>query len=116
MAITQAYVMSAVTIGVTPISVVSGTTTVNDTAETGVFQLWVDGVTNMVKGDEFRIVISEKVKATGTRRTVFQAILSDVQAELFVTPMLCLIHGWNMTITRTGGSDRAFDASIRKIA
>lgn len=71
----------------------------------------------MLKGDEFKIIISEKVEATGgTRKTVFQATLSDVQAEVFVTPMLILMNGWNMTITKVAGTDRAFDASIRKVA
>ncbi len=116
MAISAAYSLSAVTVGVTPISIVSGTTTVSDTVETGLFQLWVDAG-NMAKGDEFDIIISEKVKATGgTRKTVFKAKLSDVQSEVFVTPVLMLMFGWNMTITKIAGTDRAFDASIRKVA
>lgn len=116
MAISQAYEIDGVTVSTTPISIVSGTTTVTDTVETGVFQLWVDAGA-MLKGDEFKIIISEKVEATGgTRKSVFVATLSDVQSEVFVTPMLILMFGWNMTITKIAGTDRAFDASIRKVA
>ena len=116
MAITDAYELDAVTVGVTPISVVSGTTTVNDTAVAGVYQLWVDAYA-MAKGDEFKITLSEKVEATGgTRKTFFSATLLGVQTEVFVTPTFVLMNGWNMTIHRVAGSDRAFDASIRKIA
>ena len=116
MAITQAYELDGVTVGTAPISVVSGTTTVTDTVETGVFQLWVDGGA-MLKGDEFKIKISEKVEATGgTRKNVFVATLSDVQSEIFVTPQLILMFGWNATIEKVAGTDRAFDASLRKVA
>lgn len=116
MAITQAYEIDGVTVGTSPISVVSGTTTVNATVETGVYQLWVDAGL-MAKADEFKIKISEIVEATGgTRKTVFEATLSDVQSEVFVSPMLILMFGWNMTIEKIAGTDRAFDASIRRVA
>ncbi len=115
MAITQAYEIDGVTVGTSPISVVSGTTSVTDTVETGVYQLWVDAYA-MLKGDEFKITISEKVEATGgTRKTVFVATLLGAQTEVFVSPSLVLMYGWNMTIHKLGGSDRAFDASIRKV-
>lgn len=115
MAITEAYVISSVTVGATPISIVSGTTTVNDTAVTGVFQLWIDASV-MAKGDEYKVKLSERVKAAGTRRTFAQWSLLGVQTEVFVTPTFILMNGWNMTIEKVAGTDRAFDASIRKVA
>lgn len=117
MAISEPYELDGVTVGTTELSIVSGTTSLQTITDDGVYQLWVDGVANMVKSDEFIIRIYEKVEATGgTKRVVFSAVLSDAQSEIFVTPMLILMHGWDMTIQRTGGADRAFDASIRKIA
>jgi hypothetical protein len=83
----------------------------------GVYQLWVDDGGLMAKGDEFKIKLYEKVEGTGgTKKVFFQQTLSDVQSEIFVTPTFILINGWDMTITKIAGADRAFDASIRKIA
>jgi hypothetical protein len=115
MAISEHATMSAVSISTSEISIISGTTTLQNDTTDGVYQLWVDAA-NMAKGDEFKIRIYEKVKAAGTKRQVFAATLSDVQSELFATPMLILLHGWDMTIIKVAGTDRAFDASIRKVA
>ncbi len=116
MAITEVFELDGVTVGTTPISVVSGTTTVTPQTTAGAYQLFVDaGV--MAKGDEFKIKILEKVEATGgTRKTLAQWSLLGVQTEIFVTPVFMLMNGWNMTIEKVVGTDRAFDASIRKAA
>ena len=117
MPISEPYELDGVTVGTSELSIVSGTTTLQTITDDGVYQLWIDGVANMAKGDEFIVRIYEKVEGTGgTKRVVFAATLSDAQSELFVTPMLVLINGWDMTIQKVAGTDRAFDASIRKIA
>jgi len=116
MPISEPYELDGVTVGTGELSIVSGTTTLQTITDDGVYQLWVDAGT-MAKGDEFAIRIYEKVEATGgTKKQAFKATLSDVQSELFVTPMLILINGWDMTIQKIAGTDRAFDASIRKVA
>jgi hypothetical protein len=71
----------------------------------------------MAKADEFRIRAYEKVEATGgTKKRFAEWSLLGVQAEVFVTPSFILLHGWDFTIQKIAGTDRAFDASIRKIA
>lgn len=116
MAITQAYELDGVTVGATPISLVSGTTTVNDTAETGVFSFRIDAG-NMAKADQYKVVISETVEATGgTRKTFLEFYLLGVQTRIHITPGFLLMHGWNCTIEKVAGTDRAFDASVLKIA
>jgi hypothetical protein len=71
----------------------------------------------MAKGDEFRIKLYEKVEASGGTKKVFaQWTLAGVQSEVFVTPTFILMNGWDMTIQKLAGTDRAFDASVRKIA
>jgi hypothetical protein len=116
MPISEPYELDGVTVGATELSIVSGTTTLQTITDDGVYQLWVDAG-NMAKGDEYRIRIYEKVEGTGgTKKVVFVATLADVQSEIFVTPTLILINGWDMTLQKIAGSDRAFDASIRKIA
>lgn len=116
MAITEAYELDGVTVGTSELSIVSGTTTLQTITTAGVYQLWVDAG-NMAKGDEFRVKLYEKVEATGGTKKVFaQWTLLGVQTEVFVTPSFVLMNGWDMTITKIAGTDRAFDASIRKIA
>ena len=116
MAISEPYELDGVTVGTTELSIVSGTTALQTVTDDGVYQLWVDAGT-MAKADEFIIRVYEKVEATGgTKKVVFAATLADVQSEVFVTPSLILMHGWDMTIQKIAGTDRAFDASIRKVA
>ena len=116
MPITEPYELDGVTVGATELSIVSGTTTLQTVTDDGVYQLWVDAG-NMAKGDQFTIRVYEKVEATGgAKKVVFAATLAHVQSEVFVTPTLILLHGWDMTIQKAAGTDRAFDASIRKVA
>lgn len=116
MAISEPYELDGVTVGVTELSIVSGTTTLQTITDDGVYQLWVDAST-MLKADEFKIRLYEKVEATGGVKKVFHtATLLGLQAEVFVTPTFILINGWDMTIQKIAGTDRAFDASIRKVA
>lgn len=116
MAITEVYELDGVTVGSSELSIVSGTTTLQTLTTAGVYQLWIDAA-NMAKGDEFKVRIYEKVEATGgTKRVFFQQTLSDAQSEIFVTPTFILMNGWDMTIQKVSGTDRAFDASIRQIA
>lgn len=116
MAISEPYELDGVTVGSTELSIVSGTTTLQTITDDGIYQLWVDPG-NMAKGDEFIIRIYEKVEATGgTKKVCMAQTLSHAQSENWVSPSLILINGWDMTIQKISGTDRAFDASIRKIA
>lgn len=109
--------MSAVTVGTTELSVISGTTTLQTVTDDGFYQLWVDPVTNMAKVDDFHLRIYETVEGTGgAKRQVLKSNVQDAQNELWVSPFLCLINGWDMTIQRVAGADRAFDASVRRIS
>lgn len=115
MPISQYANQSALSVSNTELSLISGTSSLQNDTTDGVYQLWIDPLA-MLKGDEFLIRIYEKVISGSTKRVVFSATLSDAQSENFVTPMLILMHGWDMTIIRVAGSDRTFDASIRQIA
>ena len=116
MAISEPYELDGVTVGASELSIVSGTTSLQTITDDGVYQLWVDAYA-MAKGDEFQIKAYEKVEATGGTKKVFARwTLLGLQTEVFVTPSFILINGWDFTITKIAGTDRAFDASIRKIA
>lgn len=114
MAISQVYTLDAVTVGATELSIVSGTTTLQTMTDGGVYELWIDAA-NMAKADEFRIRAYEKVKATGTKRVFCFWSLLGAQSEIFLTPAFALLNGWDFTIQKIAGTDRAFDAAIRKI-
>lgn len=113
MAVTTAFELSAVTVGATELSIVSGTTTLQNNTTAGVYQLVIDA-SNMAKGDQFIVKLYEKCKAAGTKRVFSAWSLLGVQSQLFITPSFMLLNGWDMTITKLVGTDRAFDASIRK--
>jgi hypothetical protein len=114
--VTESYELDNVTVTNTELSVVSGTTSLATDTTDGAYQLWLDGVANMAKGDRFVVKMYEKVEGTGgTKKVVHQWTLANVQSRVFVTPVLILMNGWDFTVTRTAGSNRAFDASIRKV-
>lgn len=116
MAITEPYELDGVTVGASELSIVSGTTALQTITTAGVYQLWVDPYA-MAKGDEFRIRAYEKVEATGGTKKVFAVwTMLGAQTEVFVTPTFILMNGWDFTIEKIAGTDRAFDASIRKVA
>ena len=111
---------SAVTVGTTEMSMATtgGTTTGVPQSKTdaGLFQFVIDGVANMAKGDQIQITIYEKARASGTQRIVFRAILYNAQSELFVTPPIALGIGWDGTLKKLAGTDRAVDWSIRRVS
>jgi hypothetical protein len=114
MAISEYATISAVTVGTTELSVVTGTTTLASETSDGVYMLFVDA-SNMAKSDDYIIRVYEKVISTSTKRVVMEWAISGVQSTVFVAPSLILLHGWDFTIQKESGTDRAFDASIRKI-
>lgn len=116
MAISEPYELDGVTVGASELSIVSGTTSLQTITDDGVYQLWIDAG-NVAKGDIFKVRAYEKVEGTGGTKKVFASwTIAGVQAEIFVTPTFILINGWDFTIQKVSGSDRAFDASIRKVA
>jgi hypothetical protein len=116
MAISEPWELDGVTVGAAELSIISGTTTLATDATDGVYQVWVDPVTNMAKGDEFKIRCYEKVEGTGGVKRVFCSwSLAGAQTENFPTPTFILLHGFDFTIQKITGTDRAFDASVRKV-
>lgn len=115
MAIVQLYAVSE-TVGVTEHSFATDTAGPDADTTDGVFQGFFD-VSALAAGDTFRFRIYEKVQAASTQRIVYEAILTNAQAEpVFATPSLILLHGWDMTWTKLAGTDRNIDGSIRQVA
>ncbi len=116
MAISEPYELDGVSVGGTELSVVSGTTSLATDTGDGVYQLWIDGAI-FGKGDLYRVRLYEKVEGTGgSKRVANTWWIMGAQAQNFVTPSFILINGWDFTIQKIAGTDRAVDASIRKVA
>jgi hypothetical protein len=107
--------MSAVTVSTTEISFVSGTTSLQTITTDGVYQLWLDP-SNMLKADEYRIRGYEKALSGTTKRSFVSWTLMGAQNDCFCTPTFILMNGWDFTIIKIAGTDRAFSASIRQVA
>lgn len=116
MALTVEFkVLDNVTIGATEYSVYNNSTTIATATDDGVFQLFVWDNGNMTKTEEYQIRILEKVHNGGTQEQVFKATIKGDQSEVFVTPPLCLGNGWDMTLKKIAGTDRAFDVRISQL-
>lgn len=113
MAITEAYSGTA-TISTTEISLVSGTSTLQNVTTPAVIQLFVDTV-NMVSGDEYLIQIKDKIISGGVQRSIYSAYIEGKQSSPFVTPTLILYHGWDITMDLIAGTGRSISWSIRKV-
>lgn len=97
-----------------PAATTSGVPT-SQTAD-GVYQCWID-FGAMVAGDQYQIRVYEKTDGAGTQRLVDEWILTGPQAKpMFVIPSLILGEGWDITVDRLAGSDRAIRWSIRSVA
>lgn len=113
MAITEAYSGTA-TISTTEISLVSGTSTLQNIATPAVIQVFID-TANMLSGDEYQIQIKDKVISGGTQRVIYNAYIEGRQSSPFVTPTLILYHGWDVTMDLIAGTGRSISWSIRKV-
>lgn len=114
MAVTAFAEQTALSVSTTKLSLITGTSTLTVQTTAGAYQVMVDGVANMAKGDVFEIEVTEKVRSGGTARTIFSARMNGAQTQPFVIPTLMLLNGWSVNIIKIAGTDRAFDTSIRK--
>lgn len=117
MALTEEYAGS-LSVSTTELSLVSGTSTLQSVADAGVFQVFLD-LSALANGDVFEVRIYEKVRSASTKRVVSTFVFTDAQGTdnaNAVLPPLHLVHGWDVTVLRTAGSDRTLEYSIRKAA
>lgn len=84
----------------------------------GIYQIVID-INAMALGDTTEIRVKEKAISTGTQRTAETFVLSQAasaDSNLWVSPSLILLHGWDVTLKQTAGTGRAYPWSIRKVA
>jgi hypothetical protein len=114
MPIAEAYSGSA-TIGTATYSLPNASTTLTPIDEPGVYQVFID-TANISFGDSYRIEVLEKVTAAGSQRGIYEAVISGVMADSWVSPSLIFLHGWDVRVTKISGTDRALSWSVRKVA
>lgn len=114
MAISEAFSGSA-SIGTTEYSLTNNSTTLTAQTDDGVYQIFLD-LSAMAAGDEYQIRVLEKCRSGDTQRQVYIAYVTNTQGELWVSPSLILLHGWEVTLDKIAGTDRTLNWSIRKVA
>jgi hypothetical protein len=103
---------SAATIGTTEYSLPAASTTL--TAQTTVckMQAFID-FANMIAGDQYRVRVYETING-GSQLVIDEAVLTGVQPGPYVTPVLFVGNGWNVTVKKLAGTDRSVAWSLRK--
>jgi len=117
MAITEAFAGSS-TIGTTEWSMTTNTAGPDVETSDGIFQAFID-LNALALGDVFEWRLYEKAQASDTQRVYHMVTWAHAQgtdAAGAVTPSFILINGWDMTLKKNAGTDRAISWSIRKIA
>jgi hypothetical protein len=115
MAITELYTGTE-TVSTTEWSLTTDTSGPDADTTDGIFQVFID-FNAVAAGDEFQIKIYEKTRSGDTQRAIYIASVSNVQSSpIWVSPSLILLHGWDVTLKKIAGTDRAINWSIRQVA
>lgn len=94
------------------------TLTANPETADGIYALVLD-LNAMADGDTLEIRIKEKARSADTQRTLETFVISNdpsTDAELWMSPAVILMNGWDMSIKQTAGTGRAIPWSIRQVA
>lgn len=117
MAITIAAFEGSETVSTTEHSLTTDSAGPDTDTTDGIFQAFID-LNALAAGDIFTFTVYETVATSGgTRRKVYTATFADVQTTpIWVSPTLVLGVGWDMTLIRNAGSDRAIVWRIASVA
>lgn len=114
MAISEAY-SGSTAIGGTAWSLTANSTAIATVTDDGVYQCYLD-LNALAKADVYVFKVLEKVTSSATQRVVYSVTFANAQTEPdWVSPSLILMHGWDMTLLKSAGTDRTVDWSIRAI-
>ena len=108
------YEQSGVTIGGAEHSLVTNSIVIASIATPACASVMIES-TAMRAGDQFEIALIEKIIAGGPQRRVVIGQMVGLQDEPTVTPPLNILNGWDFTLTKLLGTDRAFTWSIRVV-
>ena len=81
----------------------------------GVYQVFLD-LDDMVEGDQLQIRNYEKARSGDTQRIVYESVITgDQGGQIWVSPSLILMHGWDVTLDALAGTITVL-WSIRSVA
>lgn len=105
------------TVGAAAVSLVSGTTTLQTvTSAPGVYQVVVD-LAALASGDAYDLSIYDAAAAGGAKRMIVtQRVTGPIPDPLLVMPSMLLVHGWDVTLAKASGTDRAVSWSLHRVA
>lgn len=104
------------TVGTTEHSMTTDTAGPDTDTTTGIFQAFVD-LNAVAAGDVFEFKAYEKVRTGDTQRLVYSAQFAGAQAmPVWVSPTLVLGIGWDMTLKKISGTDRAINWRISQVS
>ncbi len=82
----------------------------------GIYQVFLD-LSALANGDVFQFRGYEKVQAADTQRCFVEFTLTHAQnTPNWVSDSFILLHGWDFSLKKIAGTDRAITWSIRKVA
>lgn len=103
------------TVGTTEHSLTTDTAGPDADTTSGVFQAFID-LNALAAGDEFVFKAYEKVRTGDTQRLIYAATFAGAQGmPVWVSPTLILGVGWDMTLTKIAGTDRAINWRVSSI-
>jgi len=108
------YQQNGVTISTTEYSLTNNSTTIATQTTSAIVSIWID-LANMAAGDEYEVALREKVTSTSTQRRIVLGNPSGAQSEPFVSAGYQVGHGWDVTLTKKLGTDRAISWTIRAV-
>lgn len=114
MAITETHAATT-GIGATEWSLTTDTASPQTQTNDACVQVFLD-LSALTTGDKYRFRIYEKVRSTGQQRVVSQHTFANKLARpIWASPTLILLHGWDVTLQKLAGVDRAIDFSVREM-
>jgi hypothetical protein len=80
-----------------------------------IVQVFVD-LNALAAGDQYTLSFYEKAQSTDTQRKVASWVFDGAQSmPLFASPSFIVMNGWDFTLLKNSGTDRAITWSVRKI-
>lgn len=116
MTITAEAYTGTTTIGTTEWSLTTNTAGPDVDTNAGIYQAFID-LSAMAAYDVLQFKCYEKARTGDTQRVVFSAYFEGAQTDpIAVTPTLILGIGWDMTLVKISGTDRAINWRISKVS
>lgn len=114
MTIAESFSGTAVTVSSTEFSLTNSSTVIATQTTKGHYSVFID-TANIAAGDEYEVALQEKVRSGGTQRRTIIGRFVGAQPDIYISPSMPLFWGWDFTLKKIAGTDRAFDWSVRAV-